>query len=844
MQDFEKLGLFYLGRSYDIEAQKPGEDLVLYDSRDLVTHAVCVGMTGSGKTGLCLSLLEEAAIDQVPAIAIDPKGDIANLLLTFPQLRGEDFAPWVDAGEARKQGVTTDEFAARQAATWKKGLADWGQDGDRIQMLRDSAEFRVYTPGSSAGLPISILSSFEAPPAAVLEDAEAFAERVGTTADSLLGLLGVDGEASQSREHLLLSNILSHAWKSGDRLDLAGLIPRVQNPPFSRVGVMELESFYPSKDRFALALKLNNLLAAPGFASWLTGEPLDIDRLLHSPEGKPRISVISIAHLGEAERMFFVALLLNQVLGWVRSQTGTSSLRAILYMDEIYGYFPPVATPPSKRPLLTLLKQARAYGLGVVLATQNPADLDYKGLSNTGTWFIGRLQAERDKLRVLDGLEGAAAAQSSTFHRKGMDQILSGLGKRMFLLHNVHEEQPEVFQVRWALSYLRGPLTRQQIKSLMDPLKAAEAAAETENQAEPTPNTEATAEPTPSDGPMSQAPPPGSKGNGIGKSKGRAAPELSDHAPILPPDVPSYFIPLRGPAPSGATLVYRPMAIGCGEVYYQDAKKGVSRTVHASRIMALATETITLDWANATTVGLFPNDLEKAPPAPGLYDPLPTPATKARSYASWTKAFADALYRGESLDLLQSPGLGLNSEPGESERAFRVRLQQAAKEARDAELDKLRAKYSPKLAALDEKIRKAELVVSRELDQARDSSLSSIVKVGTTVLNAVLGRKKLSTATVNKAGTAVRNVGKSMKESGDVTRARESAEALRRQAFDLETQFREEARKIQESIDPLTEALESVALKPKKSNITAKLVALVWAPYWREADGSLYSAWE
>ncbi|MFO0954299.1 MAG: hypothetical protein U0835_24710 [Isosphaeraceae bacterium] len=837
MQDFEKLGLFYLGRSYDLAARKAGDNLVLYDSRDLVTHAVCVGMTGSGKTGLCLSLLEEAAIDHVPAIAIDPKGDIANLLLTFPQLRGEDFAPWVDPGEARKQGITPEAFAAAQAETWKTGLAEWGQDGDRIQRLRDSAEFRVYTPGSQAGLPISILSSFDVPPDAVLEDPEAFAERVGTTADSLLGLLGIEGDASQSREHLLLSNILAHAWKAGEHLDLAALIPRVQNPPFARVGVMELESFYPSKDRFALALKLNNLLASPGFETWLMGEPLDIDRLLHSPEGKPRISIISVAHLGESERMFFVALLLNQVLGWVRSQAGTSSLRAILYMDEIYGYFPPVAAPPSKKPLLTLLKQARAYGLGVVLATQNPADLDYKGLSNTGTWFIGRLQAERDKLRVLDGLEGASAAQSAAFDRKQMDKILSGLGKRMFLLHNVHEDQPEVFQVRWALSYLRGPLTRQQIKQLMDPVKAAEAADD------PPPAPKATAPAAVAADPAAAEPAAPAKTSRRAPAKASGEAELSDHAPILPPDVPSYFLPLRGKTPAGSTLVFRPMVLGCGEVYYQDAKKGVSETVAAARLAALTADTIALDWAEAESVEITLEELEKEPPAPGLYDPLPSSATKWKSYATWTKGFVDALYRTESLDMLQSKALGVSSEPGESERDFRIRLQQSAKEARDAQLDKLRAKYAPKLAALDEKIRKAELVVAKERDQARDSGLASLVKVGTTVLNAVLGRKTLSASTVNKAGSAVRDVGKTMKQSGDVSRAQETAESLRQQAFDLESEFRAESRKVQETIDPLNEPLDTVALKPKKTNITAKLVALVWAPHWRAEDGGTSSAW-
>ncbi|MEP6742749.1 MAG: DUF87 domain-containing protein, partial [bacterium] len=409
MENFEKLGAFYLGRPYDLKKKKPKDGIILYDSKDLVTHAVCVGMTGSGKTGLCIALLEEAAIDGVPAIVIDPKGDLSNLLLTFPDLKSEDFAPWINEEEAGKKGVSTSEYAAQQAELWRKGLADWGQDGARIQKLKNAADFRIYTPGSNAGLSVSILKSFAAPPAALRDDTEAMRERVSTTATSLLGLLGIDADPIKSRAHILLSNILNSAWSASHDLDIAALIQQIQTPPMTKVGVMDLDSFFPSKDRFELAMSLNNLLAAPGFSSWMEGEPLDVQQLLHSPEGKPRVSIFSIAHLNDAERMFFVSLLLNQTLGWMRSQSGTTSLRAILYMDEIFGFFPPVANPPSKVPLLTLLKQGRAFGLGVVLVTQNPVDLDYKGLSNTGTWFIGRLQTERDKARVLEGLEGVAA---------------------------------------------------------------------------------------------------------------------------------------------------------------------------------------------------------------------------------------------------------------------------------------------------------------------------------------------------------------------------------------------------------------------------------------------------
>ncbi|MBC8108294.1 MAG: ATP-binding protein, partial [Anaerolineae bacterium] len=386
MQDYEKLGAFYLGQPFDLRAGKRLDGLVMYDAKDLVTHAVCVGMTGSGKTGLCIGLLEEAAIDGIPSIVIDPKGDLSNLLLTFPQLRCEDFRPWVNEEDAQRKGVTPDEFANQQAELWKKGLADWKQDGERIARLREAADFQIYTPGSKAGTPVSILKSFAVPDQTTLDDSELLQDQIGTTVNGLLGLVGVESDSMTGRENILLATILATSWKAGKDLDLAGLIAQIQNPPVQRVGVMDVDSFFPQKDRFALSMRLNNLLAAPGFETWLNGEPLDISKFLYTPAGKPRVAIFSIAHLGDAERMFFVSLLLNQILGWTRAQSGTTSLRAIVYMDEIFGYFPPVANPPSKQPLLTLLKQARAFGVGVVLATQNPVDLDYKGLSNAGTW--------------------------------------------------------------------------------------------------------------------------------------------------------------------------------------------------------------------------------------------------------------------------------------------------------------------------------------------------------------------------------------------------------------------------------------------------------------------------
>ncbi|HRZ19542.1 MAG TPA: DUF87 domain-containing protein, partial [Methanofastidiosum sp.] len=465
--DFEKLGSFYLGKEYDIKNNKLTDNLVMYDSRNFTTHAVCIGMTGSGKTGLCIDILEEAALDNIPAIIIDPKGDITNLLLTFPELKKENFSPWVDPDEANRKGMSIEEYAQQQAEMWKKGLSDWGQDEKRIKMLRDSTDFLIYTPGSEAGTPVSILHSFDAPSTSWEDESELIREQIQGIVSGILGLIGIEADPINSREHILLSNIFEYFWSKNQNLDIGKLILSIQNPPFRTLGVFEIDTFIPNKDRMTLSMKLNSLIASPSFKNWLEGQPLDISEFMKNKDGKPRHSIFYIAHLNDSERMFFVTLLFNQIISWMRKQSGTNSLRTIIYMDEIFGYFPPVANPPSKKPLLTLLKQARAFGVGIILATQNPVDLDYKGLTNTGTWFIGRLQTERDKQRLLEGLDTISSSSKGSLNREEIDKLISNLGKRVFILHSVHENTPVIFQTRWAMSYLRGPLTKNEIKSLM-----------------------------------------------------------------------------------------------------------------------------------------------------------------------------------------------------------------------------------------------------------------------------------------------------------------------------------------------------------------------------------------
>lgn len=818
-EDFEKLGVFYLGRPYDLATKHSKPGWLLYDSKDLVTHAVCVGMTGSGKTGLCIGLLEEAAIDGIPALIIDPKGDLANLMLNFPQLRGEDFAPWINEDDARKKGLSPADYATQQAEMWKKGLGDWGQSGERIQKLRDAADFVVYTPGSNAGVPVSILKAFAAPPLEIIEDIELLREQISTTVTSLLSLVGVYADPINSPPHILLSTLIESAWKRGQDLDLVPLIQQVQTPPFNRLGALDLESFYPeqdptkrddpSKGRFSLTKRLNNLIASPSFESWMEGQPLDLVSMLYTAEGKPRIAIVSIAHLTDVERMFFVSLLLTQTLSWMRKQSGTTSLRAVLYMDEIFGYFPPVANPPSKAPLLTLLKQARAYGLGVVLATQNPVDLDYKGLANTGTWFIGRLQTERDKARVLEGLEGAAASSVTKFNRQKMEEVLAGLGNRVFLMNNVHEDAPVIFQTRWTLSYLRGPLTRNQIKALMEPRKTAVASALV-----------------------------------VGTTESKSPSIISDsQRPILPPDVPHYFIPLRGSQPANTHLLYRPMLLGTAQVRVADVKAGIEVVEDCTFLVPMTDSPVPIDWDDASNVRITAVDLEKNPQENAQYMTVPISAGKGKNYEMWKKDFASWLYRTHSIELMRSRIFKEVSKPSESERDFRVRLHQSGREARDKQLDSLRRKYAPKIAALQDRIRRAGQMVERQQAESRASQMQAAISVGASILGAFLGRKTISATNIGRATTAIRGAGRAIKESGDVGQAEENVSALQQQLADLEAQFKTETDVLAAAIDPLNEKLETISLKPTKANIAVRLVALAWAPHWRDSGGATVPAW-
>ena len=818
---YEKLGTFYLGRGYDVGKKELKDDLVLYDSKDLVTHGVVLGMTGSGKTGLCLALLEEAAMDGIPVIAIDPKGDIGNLMFTFPELSGDKLKPWVNEDDARRKGVTLDQYADAQAETWKKGLGDWGQSVDRIKKLRETVDMTIYTPGSNAGLPVSILSSLAAPGDEIMEDREALADRIESTVSSILALCNIEADPVQSPEHILISNIIGHCWGKKQNITIENLVRLIQQPPIRKIGVESVENFFPEEKRNALAMKLNNLIASPGFGVWLEGEPLDIQRMYYTPDGKPRISIFCIAHLNDTERMFFVALLLNQVLGWMRSQPGTTSLRAMLYMDEIFGYLPPTANPPSKKPMMILLKQARAFGLGILLATQNPVDLDYKALSNIGTWFLGRLQTERDKARVLDGLEGAVSSQGASFDRKEMDTMLAALGNRIFLMNNVHEDGPAVFHVRWVMTYLRGPLARGEIKKLIDPIRP-----------------KATAKAKDADSEDDGFTPPSA-------SSADSSAVRNTHKPKLPEEAKEYFYTAEAGLDSNR-LCYMPAILQSASVVLDDAKRKISGRSVITRVNEIDIENQKVNWDKAFDL---PKDLDvaKLPSSPEdgevEYGDLPGAAMKAKTYSSIESAFTDWVYSNHFIEVGYSPLLQVYSNPGEPVDQFKARVATTARELRDKAIEELRAKTGKTIKSLEDKMTKALDKMEAQKAQASSAKLQTVMQIGGSILGALLGRKSGLGAIGGLAkSTTISSASRAWKEGKEAASAEVELERLKAEYEEIQQQVEDETQKLKDQYDPTTLVIETQKITPVKKNIQPLATGILWLPYERQGN-SLRKAW-
>lgn len=762
MTIIEKIGTFYLGKKISPREKETPFHL---DSKQLTTHAVCVGMTGSGKTGLGIALLEEAGLDKIPALIIDPKGDLGNLLLTFPNLKPNDFLPWIDEQEAERENLSTKKYAEKIADTWKEGLSSWDESQDRIATLRKSVEMTIYTPASKAGIPLSVLNSFKTPPQEILNDAEAFRDQILSITSSLLGLLGIKADPIKSREHILISNIITYAWKQGKDLSLAALIQYIQKPPFQKIGALNLDTFFPSKERKDLSVTMNNLLASPGFQAWLQGEPLDIQKLLYTDQGKPRFAIISIAHLSESERMFFMTIFLNELLSWIRRQPGTSSLRAILYMDEIFGFFPSTSMPPSKIPMLTLLKQARAYGLGIILATQNPVDLDYKGLSNCGIWFIGKLQTERDKSKIMEGLNAFE-----------LDKMMAGIKKRVFMLRSIYEEKPFLFETRWTLSYLRGPLTLAQISRLTDHSKQPIVAQ-------------------------------------------KEATELSQEKPIAPTDLPEYY----GLSTLVEKIRYTPLILGSGKLHYIDSKNKIDVWREIS-ILAPADEK-DVQWENGTVNSDIKKQIASELMPNSTFENLPNGMTKNSN--AFQKSFISYLYQNQPLILYKASQVAFNSKPEETEGEFRSRLALLLKEKRDEALSELDKKYSDKIQTLKLKISKYQGKAAETTQKALWKKINLGISFFGTLLAILLG-KKLTQGSISQAGTTMRRAEKVTEDSPAVTQ--EEIYATEQRLEQLQKELEEEKQKIVKKFDPDNLSVETIKIAPRKSDITVEKIALVWWP--------------
>jgi len=770
---YEKLGLFYLGKDLDKSSMEATEALTLLKNKNFTTHAAIIGMTGSGKTGLGVGIIEEAAIDNIPSILIDPKGDMGNLCLVDSTFSGKNFEPWV-ADEAKTKEVDVTEYASKIANTWKKGIESWGQDTDRVAKLQ-AVKKTIYTPGSSAGVAINIMSSLESPPSYIMQDSDAFTSYLKSTTTSLLSLVGIVADPLDSKEYILLAQIITKAWLSNEDLSIEIIIGKIIKPNFAKIGVLPLEDFYPQPARFKLATKFNALLASPSFSLWLQGDNLDIQKLLYDDNGKAKIAIFSIAHLNDDERMFFVTLLLNKYIAWMRRQSGTSALKTILYMDEIYGFFPPTKNPPSKEPMMLLLKQARAFGVGIVLSTQNPVDLDYKGLSNIGTWFIGRLQTTQDIERVIDGLGGKVGA---SYSKSEIKTLLANLKKRTFFLKSAHLEDVRLFSTRWVMSYLKGPLKRDDIDRLMKVQKEVQ---------------DITVE---------------SVHTLVNKSN------ILDSIQHIDESIEQYF-----ELDTGEENKFTATLGALAKVHFYNQRKGIDEERELILSLVLSSHQKSIGWEEAVEeVESFENYPYTAPNK-AKFQALPKVVLEDKGLKRAIRELKQSLYREQSLELLRCASPKLESKVNESELDFKIRIKDILDDKKEQEIEKLQTRFEKKEKILLTRLDRAKARVEKE---ASDST-SSMIETGIAVLGALFGRTSPA-----KIGRAFKKGSNILKERGDMSRAEERMSLVQEDIEALEYELEDNVDEINEKYTIDNCKIETFKIKPRKTDIDVEHCAVVW----------------
>ena len=778
---YEKLGLFYLGKDIDKDTLEATEALTLLKNKNFTTHATIIGMTGSGKTGLGVGIIEEACLDNIPSIVIDPKGDMGNLCLADPEFSPKTFEPWV-ADEARSKGKDVAEYAAKIAAMWKKGIESFYQTPARVAKFAN-VQKTIYTPGSSAGVSVNVLGSLETPPQQIIDDSDSFSAYINTTVSSLLSLIGIEADPVESKEFILLAQIITKSWLAGRDLSLEDIIGRIISPPFKKIGVLPLETFYPQGERFKFATKFNSIIASPTFKAWLEGETLDIQKLLYDENGKAKVAIFSISHLSDDERMFFVTLLLNKFIAWMRRQSGTSALKTILYMDEIFGFFPPTSNPPSKQPMLLLLKQARAYGIGVVLSTQNPVDLDYKGLSNIGTWFIGRLQTSQDIARVIDGLGGKVGA---SYDKSEIKTLLANLKKRTFFLKSAHLDDIRLFGTRWVMSYLKGPLKRDEISALMADQKARlESHNETNNK-----QTLLSQEPAKEDG--------------------------FNNYSTLDNSIPQHFM-----VPLTENPQYMPSVMADCTINFFNQSRGIDIEESHCLDLDVIENDRTLDWDNAEDLNEqdeFNNCFSSLPtqaPSSAQFAPVPDFLSNDKKLRKTRSSLKDWLYHEHKLELYRSKSPKLESEPYESLSDFKVRLNDLLNDKKEQAIETLKERYSKKEKVLLDRLYRA----MERLDKEQADTNNSFINVGITVLGALFGKSR---ASIGRAGSRV------LKERGDVSRAQERVDKIKEDLQALEEELEDKVDELSDQYDIDNVEIEEFAIRPRKTDVQVNDIAVVW----------------
>jgi hypothetical protein len=792
----------FLGGLVDATTHARTDGAVELDSADLTTHGVIVGMTGSGKTGLGVVLIEEVLRAGVPALLIDPKGDLTNLCLTFPDLAPTDFRPWIDEAQAKAAGITPDELAAQQATTWKDGLAGWGYGPEQITALRAATDFTIYTPGSRAGVPVNIVGSLQVP---ATSDPEVVGDEIDGYVSGLLALVGIEADPLSSREHILLANLIQFSWSQGTSLDLPTLVGQIQQPPIRKLGVFELEQFFPAADRTKLAMKLNGLLASPAFAAWGDGQPLDIQSLLYTADGRGRCAIVTTAHLSDEERQFVTSLVLAKLITWMRRQSGTTDLRALLYMDEVAGYLPPTANPPTKQPIMLLMKQARAFGVGVVLSTQNPVDVDYKAISNAGTWMVGRLQTDRDKQRLLDGM----AAAAGTVDVGAVGDTISGLAKREFVLRRAGRDEPEVFTTRWAMSYLRGPMTRDQI-ALLTGSSGATAG----------PPRAAAPVPAPAPPVAAAAPPP------TDPDVTPVMPEVGGGVAVRWVDPASPWLAAAGGAPTSST--YAAAVVARVALRYDDTKADL---VHDDEYEAvLHPLSAHVDVTTATAVDYDDRDLRETAPAPIAYRLTDAPIAQKSFWTQLPRDLVDHLTRSMAIEIPTNARLELFGRPGEPAADFAARCLQAASDRADAEAATLRDKYAAKVAKLESQraaaTDAAEVAAAQQQARQRDDLLSS----AGSILGGLLGGRRSTGGLLGQLGRAAGRTGKTSAAGSRVAAARGKVERLDAQLEDLEAELATELTEIDARWRAAGAEVDTMSIGLEKSDIKVTQLALAWMP--------------